>query len=166
MSDFQQVDRLGECELQLAAERAARVRLQEALEYVRGVAASVQHGPVGGQQAGISPWNMTVGTKKEILRTCDTALTGAAPGEGARGWQPIATAPMDGSSMLVRLRDRASNQTTATTARWYWVSNPSQGWWQDYHARSLTAPGGSVYGPYEVTHWMPLSEPPQPGPEA
>ncbi len=56
---------------ELEAERDAA---KKALEYIHTIASSVLHGAATGQQAGISPWNMTVGTKKEILRTIDAAL--------------------------------------------------------------------------------------------
>jgi hypothetical protein len=59
----------------LTAARAEVARLREALEHIHTIASSVLHGAATGQQAGISPWNMTVGTKREILRTIDAALT-------------------------------------------------------------------------------------------
>lgn len=53
-------------------------RLRRGLEWVRDIAASVPHGQPqqGGQHAGYSQWNMTVGTKREIIRSADAALKG------------------------------------------------------------------------------------------
>lgn len=71
-------------------------------------------------------------------------------------WEPMSTAPLDGTRVLVLMDDRASGADVVTSARWYWISDVDRGWWQDYRGNCLTAPGGQVYGPYRITHWMPI----------
>lgn len=57
-------------------------------------------------------------------------------------WQPIETAPKDGTRIIV-----------ATTGR-YWYEKHKDGW--------MIANCDEEYGMYvEATHWMPLPEPPK-----
>jgi hypothetical protein len=87
---------------------------------------------------------------EERLTAIYTAMHAASPNPEAseimrEAWQPIETAPKDGSSIL---------------AIWRWGDNPDNGaethmvvrwcgWWD---AQGFTQP--------EPTHWMPLPEPP------
>jgi alkylation response protein AidB-like acyl-CoA dehydrogenase len=67
-------------------------------------------------------------------------------------WQPIETAPRDGTSILV-----AKAGKWVREASWWdaWYANTSdQGW--------MPANIDEEYGSYiEPTHWMPLPEPPE-----
>lgn len=61
-------------------------------------------------------------------------------------WQPIETAPQDGTEVLLHCAEGDINVA-------YWDGT----WWAD------TIEGGDVTrrGSGEPTHWMPLPEPPQ-----
>ena len=60
------------------------------------------------------------------------------PAEEPHGWQPIETAPKDGSLIIVRTDTREGLPAFATVCRWH----PDAGWCVDELR--------------EVTHWMPL----------
>ena len=67
-------------------------------------------------------------------------------------WQPIETAPKDGSSILVALKGGEVRE-----AEWFvrWYNDPSKPGW-------MPANMDEEYGHYvEPTHWMPLPKPPQ-----
>ena len=61
-------------------------------------------------------------------------------------WQPIETAPKDGTKILAYDPDRGGSCEIL-----YWGSWKGKGAWQDDEAN----------GYYEPSHWMPLPEPPQ-----
>ncbi len=76
-----------------------------------------------------------------------------APAEG--GWQPIATAPKDGTQIFVA-RDMGPHGWILGTAHWREVAGLS-GWF------SWGIAGGSELGLAHPTHWMPLPQPPKEG---
>ena len=66
-------------------------------------------------------------------------------------WQPISTAPRDGTEILgyaPERRGRMIRQDVATMA-WGWLG--SGGWYSTANGIPITE---------EVTHWMPLPDPP------
>lgn len=74
-------------------------------------------------------------------------------------WQPIETAPKDGTAMLVYgpglLREHNAH---CAVVRWQTTEHSTIPWW--------TINDGK-FGPYDLrgpspTHWMPLPEPPHP----
>jgi len=71
---------------------------------------------------------------------------------GGEGWQPIGTAPKDGTRILVWVRD-GSRGGWYEVACW-WEVPPSDGAWvspvDDWVENTLA----------HITHWMPLSPPP------
>jgi hypothetical protein len=80
-----------------------------------------------------------------------------------REWQPIATAPRDGTKILVWIHQWAgeihgvANATGNEIA--YWANGtsdfPGADWW--------VCAGGDGYATWcRPTHWMPLPAPPQP----
>lgn len=63
-------------------------------------------------------------------------------------WQPIETAPKDGTFVLIGFGDSVGEARWVENA-WYWANNdPGDSW------------GRPVYE-HEATHWMPLPAPPQ-----
>jgi hypothetical protein len=91
-----------------------------------------------------------------------------------RDWQPIATAPRDGTAILVAVRGHHPHRPNAhgqfvTAARWVWSDNkcgeqgdrhPDAGAFLELNNDWEDRWGGNL-GP---THWMPLPEPPEPRP--
>ena len=71
-------------------------------------------------------------------------------------WQPIETAPKDGTRILVTggtfRREDEDEKRPAWTAIVWWDSD-QRVWWGGYLAQDV-----GVW--YEPTHWMPLPEPP------
>jgi hypothetical protein len=65
------------------------------------------------------------------------------------GWQPIETAPKDGTAVLVY--NPKIYRTSQFVARW----DDHDQYWQS------VACVDDYYGSSEVTHWMPLPAPPQ-----
>lgn len=69
-----------------------------------------------------------------------------------REWQPIETAPRDGTAILIFEPPRQSVQyevhAVIQVAKW----NVRGSWWVEAH--------GEGYETYEPTHWMPLPLPP------
>ncbi len=62
-------------------------------------------------------------------------------------WQPISTAPKDGTTIL------AWQDSRVRLLRWKRVEGfPDGGYWDEWHARLSHVP---------PTHWMPLPEPPE-----
>ena len=63
-------------------------------------------------------------------------------------WQPIATAPKDGTIVVVLVNERIYPDGRPTLAFW---SNENR-WWRELRANCVIA-----------THWMPLPSPPRAG---
>lgn len=80
-------------------------------------------------------------------------------------WQPIETAPMDGTSILVHGNKAPGNPSgkmetceayNTSVAAWWAGENDGEGAWICYM--------GMVQEPecgFEPTHWMPMPEPPK-----
>lgn len=68
-------------------------------------------------------------------------------------WQPIETAPKDGTPILVYSREASDPQIVLASWREYQGSPDDGGWydWWDNNAPEIDA---------TVTHWQPLPEPP------
>ncbi len=67
-------------------------------------------------------------------------------------WQPIATAPLDGTDVLVHLGD----DRPPVVAGWFGDEGQNvSDWWMEYDTQNV------VRG--KPTHWMPLPEPPKEG---
>ena len=69
-------------------------------------------------------------------------------------WQPIETAPKDGSDILVFFRGSQGNKSRQVIAMWEDDKKDVQtydGFWIDAHVGEIIP---------NVTHWMPLPEPP------
>lgn len=79
----------------------------------------------------------------EIKRQHPEALAPDAEG----GWQPIETAPKDGTSLMVWCADRE----IVTLAFWLEGNDVRKGYWSG-HYETIT--------PDEPTHWQPLPQPP------
>jgi hypothetical protein len=67
------------------------------------------------------------------------------------GWQPIETAPRDGTNILiVNASGRADwGHNVPRVACWQ-----KDGWWGYHETEQIT--------PHRATHWMPLPSPPSP----
>jgi len=68
------------------------------------------------------------------------------------GWQPIETAPKDGTQVLLHLSDGQ-----ATVAEYVMATDGFAGWEVAHTER------GAIYLMIRATHWMPLPEPPTSG---
>ena len=80
---------------------------------------------------------------------CDTELSGPIClrcNPLAQSWQPIETAPKDGTQIII-----------AVAGDEY---EPSWAWWSDRH-RAWFIPHTSIAYQMEPTHWMPLPPPPE-----
>jgi hypothetical protein len=80
-------------------------------------------------------------------------VRGEAVSMGEQGWQPIETAPKDGTRILV-------------FAKWMGGSERAVVWWgpdaRDNFSDGIWHAGfATTYVPEVVTHWMPLPEPPK-----
>ena len=75
---------------------------------------------------------------------------------GKHGWQPIATAPKDGTTVLVWCPDIYGEIEPIPVAA-YWDSMLAW-WWPTYYAHGSIDEGL----PDEPTHWRPL-DPPEAG---
>ena len=84
-------------------------------------------------------------------------------GEGLGAWQPIETAPRDGTWVLLSggecdYDEESDAKTRPVVGQW---SNYCNGKTVDWHWQFAWYDGG-YYGEYEKpTHWMPLPAPPQ-----
>lgn len=63
-------------------------------------------------------------------------------------WQPIETAPKDGSAILI------GGIGGVDRARWGWEAPWIDGWWTDGHRSDAEGPD------FTPTHWQPLPAPP------
>jgi hypothetical protein len=75
----------------------------------------------------------------------------------ASAWQPIDTAPADGTHVLVAFRRCIYTDDTRNFAK------VREGWLDPHRDGGTwyTAEGYELEGPEEPTHWMPLPEPPK-----
>jgi len=98
----------------------------------------------------------------------DGPVDQAAQGEVGNPWQPIETAPRDGTWVLLsggecEFNEESDNKRRAVTARWtteFSCRNRSGRWLFAYY-------DSGVYGEYEnPTHWQPLLSPPSTPPHA
>lgn len=64
-------------------------------------------------------------------------------------WQPIETAPKDGTSILVAVYEESGDYWGEDIVAW----NPTNGW----------DSAGYDWDHSQITHWMPLPEPPKEG---
>lgn len=80
------------------------------------------------------------------------AQEGAAAPEG-ESWQPIATAPKDGSLVII-----GAPGCESVSARWGWESPWIDGWWCDGHRSDAEGPH------FTPTHWHPLPTLREPSP--
>lgn len=62
-------------------------------------------------------------------------------------WQPIETAPKDGTEVLLFVKEYVTGDSQQQVVGWW----RTHGWVESY---------ADEYGVCEVTHWMPLPEPP------
>lgn len=84
--------------------------------------------------------------------TCEEAAEALRALSRARAdWQPIATAPCDGSPVLIGWRDDAGAWTERRA--WWIAADPSETGWTDGAVQSWGYEEVQVYQP---THWMPL----------
>lgn len=72
-------------------------------------------------------------------------------------WQPIETAPKDGSPILVFCETLRRDRDAVYVCRWTTplkidIYSGGPGYWVEA--------GGEQYAEYKPTHWMPLPEPP------
>ena len=73
-------------------------------------------------------------------------------GEAMSEWQPIETAPKDGTEVFLWTEEKP-NIVVA-----YWDTYEGSGWWR-FSESVLSDIAGEVEN---ATHWMPLPEPPKP----
>jgi hypothetical protein len=70
-------------------------------------------------------------------------------------WQPISTAPKDGSQVILWWQDtERGGKPRAIQGEWYCAKDGDEFWWS-----SPSMPIGFV-----ATHWMPIPPPPEPTP--
>jgi hypothetical protein len=72
-------------------------------------------------------------------------------------WQPIETAPKDGSWIILWAKDHLEHfGDYPDKSLEYWVARWSNNAWRWYNQDDEV-----VCNDYEMTHWMPLPDPPQ-----
>lgn len=72
-------------------------------------------------------------------------------------WRPIATAPRDGTRILVVVRPSEQWEAEVELARWAKPRHAAEPCWM----AADTGPNSStIFGEGELSHWMPLPEPP------
>ena len=79
--------------------------------------------------------------------------------DGLGAWQPIATAPRDGTPVLIYMPEASRKRVMEAYWATPWEGAPEeQCWWSTPHG-----PAGRGYTILQkaVTHWMPLPAPPQ-----
>lgn len=84
---------------------------------------------------------MTSDQKAQAMVDAFKPLTSVEPPVAQNGWQPIETAPKDGTQLLL------------------WSNRPTVGAYGQRYQNWFTIPGEYTCRP---THWMPLPEPPTP----
>jgi hypothetical protein len=86
-------------------------------------------------------------------------------------WQPIDTAPKDGTSVLIFIPDTkyGGKYDSVTISRWYvhyMNGQPNPRRKPEWEQKDMYAGMGSYQGPIYPTHWMPLPTPPTSPPPA
>ena len=78
-------------------------------------------------------------------------------------WQPIETAPKDGSMFLCWVSaERWSSEDGGGSVRSHDVSQVDFCWWRDNHGNGYFDPAcGQIGDSQDVTHWMPLPAAPK-----
>ncbi len=71
-------------------------------------------------------------------------------------WQPMASAPKDGTKILVTLRPSEQGAAEVDTARWVREGRSGDGQWV---AADSDSDAVVVYAEAELTSWMPLPSP-------
>jgi hypothetical protein len=94
-----------------------------------------------------------------------TTATNQERDEAMREWQPIETAPLDGSQFLVALTNGWVSIISGYS-RWK-TETPRYDWWRSLSGLSIpyepSHPKGTDWaktGTIRATHWMPLPPPP------
>lgn len=64
-------------------------------------------------------------------------------------WQPISTAPKDGTSVIIAAQSGCVGEAEFQDGSWWWA-----GWYEESWAVPVEKENGAV------THWMPLPAPP------
>ena len=85
--------------------------------------------------------------------------TEVTPPDELGAWLPIATAPQDGTRVLIYMPESSSRKVLEAYWAMPWEAAPEdQCWWSTPHG-----PTGRGYTilPKAVTHWMPLPAPPR-----
>lgn len=83
--------------------------------------------------------------RSHIIAAAIRALK-SAPCSPDSGWQPIATAPEDGTSVIVSNGTSVGEAKYHEDAGWYWAGSDPTDYWD-----------GAAY---QITHWQPLPAPP------
>ena len=112
----------------------------------------------------IVPWWVC----KEIFHRMAQHWISAAtqPAPIPTGWQPIETAPKDGTAIIVGAGCYPVQPSTVI-----WVSDPSvsacaPGWFINYKSKTMFGESIALFPiDYDPTHWQPLPLPPAPGGE-
>ena len=76
-------------------------------------------------------------------------------------WQPISTAPKDGTPVLVFSPYEDRNEPTNVVVAKYEIYGPDNEWW--VYCEAVLADISGQIDP-EPTHWMPLPSPPKVAP--
>lgn len=95
-------------------------------------------------------WETSIGAKfgKERLSDLEFYLRSEL---GKQQWQPIETAPRDGTEIILGAWDEEGKFITVANARWVENYEATKEFWHDIE--------GS-FKQEDVTHWMPLPQPP------
>lgn len=115
-------------------------------------------------------------TEFDALRSCVVDLTlmlfkpqacYSSPPEGMAGWKPIATAPKDGTLILVNFKSKGVRAVSWDSPFHDEVTEENGIWCVDDDKHGpYGLRGYNDDGPTAPTHWMPLPAPPLPASEA
>lgn len=103
---------------------------------------------------------------KECVKICATIIERNVPApkeEEVRGWQPIETAPKDGTEVLLvwHWNSGIHKGVTVITARWYCRTHVHKSSAHDCPNVPECKMGWDAYAGW-MSHWMPLPTPPAP----